>query len=210
MISISDFMKKKYLALGDSYTIGEQVENNQNFPVQTKQILNDYYNIQIADPHIIAKTGWKTSDLIEAINEKKPTNDFSLVSLLIGVNNQYNKLDINQYKLDFKYLLDLAISFVGGEPKRVFVLSIPDWGQTPFAMRSDKMMIRYGINAYNKINESLAEEAGCNYLNITADTRLHATDLQYLAPDLLHYSKVEYQEWAQKLCKLIAESEILN
>lgn len=203
-------MKKKYLALGDSYTIGEQVENNHNFPCQTKHILKDFYSIDIAEPEIIAKTGWKTNELIEAIKEKMPANDFSLVSLLIGVNNQYNNLDIHKYEEEFKYLLDLAISFAGGNSKRVFVLSIPDWGQTPFAKGRDKLMIRYEINAYNKINQALTEAAVCNYLNITTDARLHGTDLQYLAPDLLHFSKIEYQEWAQKLSKLIAESEVLN
>ena len=182
-------MEKKYLALGDSYTIGEQVEKDQNFPFQTKYVLEHLYGIDIANPEIIAKTGWTTHELIEAIKEKKPSHDFSVVSLLIGVNNQYRKEDIHLYEQEFKYLLDLAISFAKGR---------------------DKLLIKYEINAYNKINENLTLSAGCNYLNITSSTRLHGTDLQYLTPDLLHYSKLEYQEWAQKLCKMIAESNILN
>ena len=201
---------KKYLALGDSYTIGEQVEQNHSFPFQTKSILKNYYGIELTDPEIIAKTGWTTKELLDRIDIQKPEKDFSLVTLLIGVNNQYRNQDINIYSHEFNKLLDLAITFASGNPKRVFVLSIPDWGQTPFAKGKDKLIIKYEINAYNKINESITMNAGANYLNITPNTRMHGMDLQFLTPDLLHYNKHEYQQWSEKLCELIAATNVLN
>lgn len=200
---------KKFLALGDSYTIGEQVEQGQSFPYQTKSILKDFYRIEIDNPEIIAKTGWTTKELLDAIEARQPENDFSLVTLLIGVNNQYRSQDIQVYNKEFKILLDLAIGFAGGNPKSVFVISIPDWGQTPFARGQDKLLIKYEINAYNKINETMTKEAGSNYLNITPNTRIHGMNLQYLTPDLLHYNKHEYKEWSEKLSGLIAESKII-
>lgn len=198
-------MKLTYLALGDSYTIGEQVVAEENFPHQTVAILKDEYNIEVATPKIIAVTGWTTDELNAAIKAEKLQEHFDIVTLLIGVNNQYRNRDTENYKEEFTDLLQQAIAFANGRMSHVFVLSIPDWGVTPFAEGKNKAAIAQQIDAYNKINQEVTASLSCNYIEITESTRSNGLDESYLTPDKLHYAAKEYKIWAEKLAKSIAE-----
>jgi lysophospholipase L1-like esterase len=193
-----------YLALGDSYTIGEQVIAEENFPHQTISLLNKKFNLQVAEPKIIAVTGWTTDELDVAIKQENIQQTFDFVTLLIGVNNQYRGRDIENYKEEFTDLLNQAITFAKGNPDHVFVLSIPDWGITPFAEGKDRSDIAQKIDQYNNANKVITEAHKCHYLDITASTRKHGTDETFLTPDKLHYSAKEYRQWAESLAPLIA------
>lgn len=191
-----------YLALGDSYTIGEQVPAEDNFPHQLVAMLNKD-GIPTAAPEIIAVTGWTTDELAAAIKEKNITGTYSFVTLLIGVNNQYRGRAIENYREEFTALLQQAIEFAGGKPERVFVLSIPDWGVTPFAEGRDRPKIAEEIDAYNKAKEAITKAHNCHWLEITQSTREHGTDETYLVDDKLHYSGKEYRVWAARLVGMV-------
>jgi len=193
-----------YLALGDSYTIGEQVVPSENFPHQTVSILKEAYNIKVAPPKIIAVTGWTTDELNAAIREEKIQEHFDIVTLLIGVNNQYRGRDTENYRTEFTDLLQQAIAFANGRMSHVFVLSIPDWGVTPFAEGKDRAVIAQQIDAYNKINKEVTLSLSCNYIEITESTRNNGLDESFLTPDKLHYAGKEYKIWAERLAKAIA------
>jgi lysophospholipase L1-like esterase len=195
-----------YLALGDSYTIGEQVITEENFPNQTASLLNEKYNLKVAEPKVVAVTGWTTDELNAAIKKEDIRETFDFVTLLIGVNNQYRAREIDNYKAEFTDLLNQAIAFAHGNPDRVFVLSIPDWGVTPFAEGKDREDIALKIDQYNNANKVIAESYKCHYLDITASTRAHGTDETFLTPDKLHYSAKEYKQWAESLAPLIANT----
>jgi len=193
-----------YLALGDSYTIGEQVRAEESFPFQTVRMLREKYFWQIADPVVIAKTGWTTDELMAAVKEEKPANRFDLVTLAIGVNNQYRGRSVEDYEKEFLQLLLKAILLAKGRPERVFVLSVPDWGVTPFAKDRSPESIAKEIDAFNKKNKAITFAYKCTYLDITQSTREHGGREQFLTPDRLHYSPSEYQIWAEKLSGAIA------
>lgn len=193
----------KYLALGDSYTIGEQVSEKENFPNQTAVLLRKNFFLELETPSIIAQTGWTTDELMAAIEERKPENNYDLVTLLIGVNNQYRGRSPEEYETELKQLLTKAILFAGNCRERVVVLSIPDWGVTPFAKEKDRESISVAIDAFNKICRTVTLEYQCHYLNITDSSREHGNEAIFLTPDLLHYSEAEYQIWAQRLAGLI-------
>ena len=188
----------KYLALGDSYTIGELVNYNDNFPSQLVSILNEK-GIEISLDKLIAVTGWTTDELSLAIAKEKPSLEYDVVTLLIGVNNQYRGRSLEEYEWQFYALLCQAILFAKGESKNVIVLSIPDWGLTPFNTEKDKIETSNQIDAFNKINKEITESFGCKYIDVTTSTREHATNEIYLAEDKLHYSKEEYKVWAEKV-----------
>ena len=194
--------KYTYVALGDSYTIGEQVPYAENFPNQTVQLLKKE-NFDVADPVIIAVTGWTTDELAASIREHNLHETFSFVTLLIGVNNQYRGRDLDNYKHEFRSLLEQAIVFANGNPHHVFVLSIPDWGVTPFAEGKDREKIAREIDAYNKANKEITEEYKSYYLYITDSTREAAKDRSLVAGDGLHPSAKEYSVWAEHLAPLI-------
>jgi len=196
----------KYLALGDSYTIGEQVLGTENFPNQTVQLLRKNLNLNIADPEIIATTGWTTDELEKAIDQAEPKTDYDLVSLLIGVNNQYRKLDMEVYKKEFAHLLSRAILFAGGRAHRVFVLSIPDWGVTPFAADKQPESIAQEIRAYNALNRAISLAYKCHYIDITPESRILGKNPENLSPDLLHYAASVYQSWAEQLAPMMGAS----
>lgn len=183
-----------YLALGDSYTIGESVPEDLRWPVQLVDQLQKG-EFKIAAPTIIAKTGWTTDELQDAIKEENLTADFDLVSLLIGVNNQYRGYPINQYKREFKELLEQAISFAKDDPNRVFVVSIPNYGVTPFGMEKGEQKIRRELLTYDSIADSIASEYGVSFLNITPISEKAKNDPSYIADDQLHPSGKQYSEW---------------
>jgi lysophospholipase L1-like esterase len=195
----------KYLALGDSYTIGESVDYSENFPSQTAQLLNQEGLTEFKLCKLIAVTGWTTDELAKAIASEKPSHDFDWVTLLIGVNNQYRNRSAEEYSWQLYSLMCQSILFAKGNPKQVIVLSIPDWGLTPFNKDRDKTETSAQIDAYNAINMSISQEMGCHYIDITTSTRLHAEDTDYLANDLLHYSKKEYAIWANKVAEIIKQ-----
>lgn len=191
-----------YLALGDSYTIGEKVPFADNFPSQTTANLRRS-GLDITDPVVIATTGWTTDELATSIREHNITDTFSFVTLLIGVNNQYRGRSTDNFKEEYTDLLKQAIAFAGGNPDRVFVLSIPDWGVTPFAEGKDREAIAKDIDAFNKVKRSITSEYKCNYLEVTESSRLHGTQEEYLVEDKLHYSAKEYAIWAKHLSAMI-------
>lgn len=188
----------KYLALGDSYTIGESLDFRDNFPSQVCALLKKE-NIQLELSDLIAVTGWTTDELAMAIAEKKPAHNHDWVTLLIGVNNQYRKRDIREYEWQFYTLLCQAILFAGNRPRRVIVLSIPDWGLTPFNQERDSTEVSHEIDAFNVVNQKIALEMGAHYIDITASTREHALIEDFLANDGLHYSRDEYAIWANTI-----------
>ncbi len=191
-----------YLALGDSYTIGELVPMEQNFPFQTTQLLRAK-GIDIADPVIVATTGWTTDELAAAISERNIQENFSLVTLLIGVNNQYRGRSLENYEEEFTSLLNQAIAFADGNRHHVIVLSIPDWGVTPFAYDRDRQQIAQEIDTYNQAKERITLAHGCHYIEITESTRANGTNPEFLAEDGLHPSGKEYAIWAEKVVEKI-------
>ena len=172
--------KLNYLALGDSYTVGEGVKYENSFPVQ---LVNDlkFDGIKIDSINIIAKTGWTTSKLIDSLstyNNKK----YDLVTLLIGVNNQYRDLNISDYIVEFENLLLRSISY--SKNSNVFVLSIPDYGVTPFAVDMDREKISKEIDEYNRINKEISKKYNIEYFNVTDISRLAEFDSTLLTNDL--------------------------
>ena len=187
-----------YLALGDPYTVGEAEPQAQSFPYQLKNLLISN-SVNVGVPTVIATTGWTTDNLINAIaqsNIHAKTYDF--VTLLIGVNDQYQGLSQDNYKTKFTQVLNTAIGFAKGDTSRVFVLSIPDWGVTPFAGGQDAV-IGPQIDQFNAINKSISLQAGVHYLDITAISRQAATDPTLIAPDGLHPSGKMYGLWVNLL-----------
>ncbi|HEX6373351.1 MAG TPA: SGNH/GDSL hydrolase family protein [Longimicrobium sp.] len=186
----------RFLALGDSYTIGEGVDEAERWPVQLAALLRDR-GIQVADPRIIARTGWTTDELSAAIDAADPRGPFALVSLLIGVNNQYRGRDAEEYRAQFTELLQRAIGFAGGDASRVVVLSIPDWGVTPFADGRERAQIAAEIDAYNAINRDEARRAGAHWVDVAPQSRAAGADPAFLVSDGLHPSGRAYAEWAR-------------
>jgi len=192
-----------YLALGDSYTIGEAEPLTQSFPYQLADSLK-VRSFSVEPPAIIATTGWTTDDLIGAIATSGITGrKFDFVTLLIGVNDQYQGLSQSNYTIKFAQVLNTAISLAGGNTNRVFVLSIPDYGVTPFANGQDDV-IGPQIDQFNAINKAISLKAGVNYLDITAISRQAATDTSLIAPDGLHPSAKMYAMWVNLLAPMVA------
>ncbi|GAC1383320.1 MAG: SGNH/GDSL hydrolase family protein [Ginsengibacter sp.] len=200
-VSIND-TSKTFLALGDSYTIGESVNAEQRFPAQTALLLSGY-GIKINTPDYIATTGWTTQNLQDAINNKKPANNYSIVTLLIGVNNQYQGLSFSDYKNQFTSLLQQAIGFAGNNKNHVFVVSIPDYSVTPFARNRDTARIAREIDQYNAANKSITESFGVSYTDITPISREAKNNPDLVASDGLHPSASQYQRWAALLAPTI-------
>lgn len=198
----------RYLALGDSYTIGESVTEGERWPVQLVARLREQ-NVNIADPEIIARTGWTTAELADGITIAEPQGPYDLVSLLIGVNNQYRGLRQDAYRAEFVGLLDTAVSQAGGNPDKVFVVSIPDWGATPFAHRQNREEIGAAIDAFNAINRAEAERRGILYIDITDLSRQALTDGSLTADDFLHPSAAMYRLWVDRIqpavCHLLSQ-----
>lgn len=185
----------RFLALGDSYTIGESVEAHERWPVQLAAMLRER-GIDVAEPEIVATTGWTTDELATAIAEAEQCGPYGLVSLLIGVNNQYRGRPPEEYREQFRALLEQAIAFAGDEPGRVLVLSIPDWGVRAFAEGRDRGRIAREIDAFNAVNREEASGAGVMYVDITPVSRQAVKNGALVADDGLHPSGAMYREWA--------------
>ncbi|HJW47771.1 MAG TPA: SGNH/GDSL hydrolase family protein [Lysobacter sp.] len=185
-----------YLALGDSYTIGEAVAEADRWPMQLARLLRAE-SVALADPRIVATTGWTTDELEWGIDAAEPLGTFDLVSLLIGVNNQYRDRSAVAYRSEFHTLLLRAIKFAGGRADRVLVLSIPDWGVTPFARgdKRDAATIGSEIDAFNTEAQKMCAKEGVAYVDITPASRQHGAEM--LAADGLHPSAAMYTLWTQ-------------
>lgn len=191
------------LSLGDSYTIGEGVAEADRWPMQLVEQLNQE-GLSFAAPQIIAKTGWTTDELQTAIKDAVVADRYDWVTLLIGVNNQYRNRDVEQFRTEFRSLLNYAIEKTGGNPQRVVVLSIPDWGVTPFAEGRDREQIAKQINLYNQVKREETEAAKAHFVEITDITRLAKDQpAELLVEDKLHPSRTMYGQWAERAAKII-------
>lgn len=191
--------EKAYLALGDSYTVGQGVPPSESYPVQTKNWLLQNGIAEMKDPLIIATTGWSTLNLQAAIETKNPAGPFDAVSLLIGVNDQYRRMDTAGYRTRFTQLLQKSISLADNKPSHVFVLSIPDYSVTPFGKNMDPERVSKEIDDFNAVNKQISLSFKVQYLDITPSTRLAAFDPTLICPDGLHPSGIEYKKWAERL-----------
>ena len=185
----------RYLALGDSYTIGESVRQAERWPDQLAALLEaEGIRVEVT---IIARTGWTTDELWQGIQTNEITPPYDLVSLLIGVNNQYRGRDIDEYREQFLFLLNKAIEYAGDDRRRVIVLSIPDWGVTPFASGRDREPIAQAIDRFNLVNRVETDRAETRYVDVTPVSRLAVDDPDLIASDGLHPSRKMYAEWAK-------------
>ncbi|MCW3115961.1 MAG: lysophospholipase [Chitinophagaceae bacterium] len=194
-----------YLALGDSYTIGQSVSETENYPNQVIALLKkDGWEGQLK---IIATSGWTTDHLKWALSVAESNGslleEYNIVTLLIGVNDQYQGRPSAAYKPKFEELLKTSIRLAGNKVNHVIVISIPDWSVTPFGAGKEPDEVAKEIDAYNSINKQLSQQYGVNYIDVTPGTREAATDASLLAVDGLHYSGKEYALWAKKLAEII-------
>ena len=196
MISETAATSTSYLALGDSYTIGEGVPQAGTWPFQLAAALRAQ-GIVLDDPQVIATTGWTTDELAAAIDAEAPQGPYALVSLLIGVNNQYRGRPLAEYRQQFEQLLQRAIALAGEDPGRVLVLSIPDWGVTPFAADSgrDRQAIASEIDAFNATAQAICNACAVRYVDITPTSRRHGREEAMLSEDALHPSAAMYGLW---------------
>jgi lysophospholipase L1-like esterase len=204
LLSMSPDKNHTMLCLGDSYTIGESVAESERFPMQTVELLKRE-GINFDKPTIIAKTGWTTDELATAIKEANYTAppEGAYVTLLIGVNNQYRNRDAEEYRKQFVELLNTALHYAHGKKEHVFVLSIPDWGMTPFAESDSRGREEIGkaIDLFNSINKDESLKAHVNYIDITPISRQVNTHPDFVAGDGLHPSSKMYAEWARLLAR---------
>lgn len=191
----------KFLALGDSYTIGESVAVRERWPVQLADALRKK-GVPCSDPQIIATTGWRTDDLKHAIEKAKLKPEYTLVSLLIGVNNYYQGKSAESYAPEFEELLRTAIALAGGDKSRVFVVSIPDYGYTPFG-KEKQQTISAGIDAFNAVNKSIAQKLGVKYIYITDISRKGLIEPNLVATDGLHPSGKMYSAWIERMTEVV-------
>ena len=199
---------KKYLALGDSYTIGTSVCETCSYPIQLKNVLEKELNIT-ANTKIIAQSGWTTSVLQNAINNENLSNEYDLVTLLIGVNNQYQNRSFDIYEKEFPELLDQAIKFAKGNPENVIVISIPDYAFTPFGQNtSNPEKISSEIDNYNAFSKQISNQKSVKFIDITDITREGLNDPDLVASDDLHPSEKAYTKFIERLFPIC--TEILN
>lgn len=192
------------LCLGDSYTIGEGVPLHQSFPYQVVQMLRKQGHSFHA-PEIVAQTGWTTTELAEYLIHHSFEQQYDFVTLLIGVNNQYRDMEVEDFADDFEYLLKKAISLCTEHEKQVMVISIPDWGITPFAKAKNSKKIAEEINTFNTTASLLAAKYNVAWLDITDDYRKSGGELEMLAADGLHPSEKVYAEWATEILETIVK-----
>jgi lysophospholipase L1-like esterase len=186
----------RFLALGDSYTIGEGVTADQDWPHQLAAALRKQ-DIAIAEPEIVARTGWTTDELSAAMDAHAFHPPYALVTLLIGVNNQYRGRDVDNYRAEFRKLLERAIALAGGDARRVVVVSIPDWGVTRFGAGSGRDLARIAgeIDAFNAAAAQISTTLHAHYVDVTAISRDRGGAPDMLVGDGLHPSAAMYARW---------------
>ena len=193
----------RYLALGDSYTIGESVSEGKRWPNQLADLL-ETEGIH-TDLTIIARTGWTVYELWEGIQAVPPEGQYDLVTLLIGVNDQFRGYPVDDYRYDFNFVLGKAIEYAGGDPKKVIVLSIPDWAFTPYAASRDMAVVSRQIDEFNAVNLQETKNAGAHYIDVTIISRMGMDDFELIAGDRLHPSGKMYTLWAEKVLPVALE-----
>lgn len=184
----------RLLALGDSYTIGEGVAPGQRWPALLARRLRDG-GVESADPIIVARTGWTVAELESGIDQAAPSGTFELATLQIGVNDQFRGYPVNDFVDEFAAMLERAVGFAGRVPGRVIVLSIPDWGVTPFAAGRDRDRIATEIDAFNRVVAAESGRRGAGFVDVTPISRRAADDPGLLAGDGLHPSGEMYSLW---------------
>lgn len=211
-LGVENNMKEKenltYLALGDSYTIGEGVDEEDRYPNQLVSLLNSSSDNQWGEPKIVAKTGWTVDELEEGINNAKLVDEpYDLVTLLIGVNDQYRGGALSKYEVDFEQMLLKAIGFAGNLPDHVFVVSIPDWGVTPFASANNKdsEKVAEEISAFNQAKKTICKKYGVLFLDITTEYREIGGEAEFVVEDQLHPSGLVYKKWADALFEVVSK-----
>lgn len=187
-----------WLALGDSYTIGEGVPLHLSYPYQSLQGLRSK-GLQLHAPEVIAQTGWTTSELAEHLIHHQLEEHYDVVTVLIGVNNQYREFSIDDYAIDMEFLLHKALHYARHITNRVVVISIPDWGVTPFANGKNITKIATEIDAYNAVTQGICKKNNVHFIDITTTQRQHGHLPQMLTADDLHPSAKEYALWANEL-----------
>ena len=189
-----------FLALGDSYTIGEGVAAAERWPAQLAALLQAQ-GIALDPPEIVARTGWTTDELAAAMDAHAFKSPYALVTLLIGVNNQYRGRDLENYRVEFRRLLERAIALAGDRPQRVIVVSIPDWGVTRFGHGSgrDTSQIAHEINAYNAANAQIAKMLHVAYVDVTSASRDDGDRAEMLVADGLHPAAAAYRHWTERI-----------
>lgn len=187
-----------YLALGDSYTIGESVSEKDRWPVQLSDSLSSI-GFKVSPPTIVATTGWTTAELKDGIKKAELNSSYDLVSLLIGVNNQYRGYDLDIYKVEFRELVEQAIAFANGDSTRVFVVSIPNYGVTPFGIQKGEEKIRTELLEYDAIAEQISSEYGIPFVNITPISENAKTNPDLIADDQLYPSGKMYTKWTSEI-----------
>ena len=186
---------RRFLALGDSYTIGEGVSADERWPAQLAARLGAEGS-PVGDPEVVAVTGWTTDELAAGIDQAAPLGTYDLVTLLIGVNDQYRRRALHTYEAGFAMLLERAIAFAGGEPARTVALSIPDWGVSPFAAGRDRREIAREIDAFNAVARSITFARGVAWVDVTAASREAGSAPEAYVSDGLHPSATAYADWA--------------
>jgi lysophospholipase L1-like esterase len=192
------------LALGDSYTIGEQVNRSESWPVQLVRAIR-IGGRGAAEPTIIAATGWDTNDLMRAINRFDVKSPFDFVTLQIGVNNQFRGGSISNFEAELSTLISTSIQLAGGDPENVILLSIPDWSVTPFAESAPKQEIADAIDEFNEVIRVLSDSAAVHFIDITEVSRRAKTDLELITTDGLHPSAKMYSEWVELVLPIVNE-----
>jgi len=193
-------IKGTYLALGDSYTIGQSVTADMSFPYILVDKLNKQ-KIAFEPPKVIARTGWTTNSLKNAISKENIEENFDLVTLLIGVNNQFQGGSIDVFRTEFTELLEMAILFAGNNPKNVIVISIPDWGASPYALNFDRSNISQEINSFNAVKKQITLGKQVIFVNVTDITRQVQGNDVYFASDRLHFSGLMHLLWVDEILK---------
>ena len=192
----------RILALGDSYTIGEGVAIDDRWPTQLAAMLRAR-GLSVATPVIVARTGWTTDELSTGIDDAGLKGTFDLVTLLIGVNNQYRGRSADEYRVQLRGLLARAIGFAGGRANHVIVVSVPDWGATPFADGRDRAKIALDIDAFNAVNRDESAHAGAPYVDVTPISRRAASEPDLIGGDGLHPSRRMYAAWVRAMLPIV-------
>jgi len=194
----------KWLALGDSYTVGEDVAADEAWPAQVNRIVSR--EIAGATVDVIAQTGWATCDLLLALKDTPPAMDYAFVALLIGVNDQYRGRAVEAFREDLQRLCRRAIACASGRVERTVLIAIPDWSVTPFAASRDRAALATALDASNRLLASMAKSVGMAWIDIVDLSRRASTDPAWLAPDGLHPSGAMYAAWAERIAPLIVRA----
>ena len=198
----------RYLALGDSYTIGEGVKDDERWPAHLVRMLGAR-GVELGPPHYVAQTAWTTDELSDAIDAAKPAGPFDLVTLLIGVNDQYRSRPVSSFEGEFTTLVKRSIAFAGKRADRTIVVSIPDWGATPYAHGRDRGLIGREIEAYNTKAQSIARKLGAHWVDVTESSRAMLQEPELAVADKLHPSGEMYRRWAELIAP-VAERALKN